>query len=67
MGPARGTTLAALWLVLLVGASRAVAAQAHAAQSSDTQPEPVLVELRLDHIASRTVQAYRVRTEVLKM
>ena len=65
MGPARGTTLAALWLVLLVGASRAVAAQAHAAQSSDTQPEPVLVELRLDHIASRTVQAYRVRTEVL--
>src|SRR5256884_6200724 len=56
MGPVRGTTLAALWLGLAVGASPSVAAQG---------PEPVLVELRLDHIASRTVQAYRVRTEVL--
>src|SRR5436305_7115842 len=56
MGPVRGTTLAALWLGLAVGASPSVAAQG---------PEPELVELRLDHIASRTVQAYRVRTEVL--
>src|SRR3989442_2425832 len=65
MSLARRTTLAGLWLVLGAGASQAVAQPARVAQARDTQPELVLVELRLDHIASRTVQAYRVRTEVL--
>jgi len=65
MAPARRTMLAGLWLVLGAGASQAVAQPARVAQARDTQPELVLVELRLAHIASRTVQAYRVRTEVL--
>ncbi len=65
MGPARRTLFAALWLVLLASTSRAVAQLVPVTSSPDSQPEPVLVELRLDHIASRTVQAYRVRTEVL--
>src|SRR5256885_4327519 len=65
MALARRTTLAGLWLVLGAGASQAVAQPARVAQARDTQPELVLVELRLAHIASRAVQAYRVRTEVL--
>jgi hypothetical protein len=65
MGPGRRTMLAALWLVLVAGASHAAAQQPRVAQASDTQPDLVLVELRLAHIASRTVQAFRVRTEVL--
>jgi hypothetical protein len=74
MSPAR-RTLGSVCLVLLAGVSRAVGAlapapmaapvPAGAAQSPDTQPEPVLVELRLDHIASRTVPGYRVRSEAL--
>jgi hypothetical protein len=60
MRPAPRTTLGSVCLVLL-----AVAAPVAGQQTPDTVPEPVLVELRLDHIASRTVQAYRVRTEVL--
>ena len=65
MALAHRTTLAGLCLVLGAGASPAVAQPARVAQARDTQPELVLVELRLAHIASRTVQSYRVRTEVL--
>src|ERR1041385_9579568 len=53
----RRTTLAVVCLMLSAGAAPA--------QRRDTTPEPVLVELRLAHVASRTVQAYRVRSEVL--
>jgi carboxypeptidase family protein len=35
------------------------------AAASDTEPEPVLVELQLGRLTSRTVQAFRVGSEVL--
>jgi hypothetical protein len=63
---ARRTTLGCVCLLLVTGVVQLRAQQPSAAvQSRDTQPEPVLVELRLDHIAGRTVQAYRIRSEVL--
>jgi hypothetical protein len=72
--PAYGVTLGALWLVLVVGAARAVAQRppAPAAPPAPTptaaaadSAQPILIELRLGHVASRTVRAYQVRTEVL--
>jgi hypothetical protein len=53
-------TRVALWLTV----AGAPAAAAQAVARSDTA-EPILVELRLGHVAGRTVAAYRLRTEVL--
>ena len=53
-------TRVALWLA--VAGAHVAAAQGAAA--ADTA-EPILLELRLGHVASRTVAAFRVRTEVL--
>ena len=52
--------MGAVWLTLSVGAP-VVAAQ----QPAGSGPEPILIELRLGHIASRTVPAFQARTEVL--
>jgi hypothetical protein len=60
MAPVWRAARVALWLTV---AGAAVAAAQQAAPS-DTA-EPILVELRLGHVASRTVSALRVRTEVL--
>jgi hypothetical protein len=60
MRPARRATPGSVCLAVVI-----FAASAPAQQPPDSTPEAVLVELRLDHIASRTVQAYRVRSEVL--
>jgi len=44
----------------------ALLAALHAAPASqDTTPEPVVIDLRIGRITSTTVQAYRVRSEVL--
>lgn len=60
MTPVWRATPVALWLTV-AGVSVAVAQRA---APPDTA-EPILVELRLGHVAGRTVAAYRVRTEVL--
>src|SRR6266571_1875412 len=61
----RSTTLGLLWVVLLAGVSPSLAQQPGRAAAGDTLPVPILVELRLDRIAARTVQAFQRRTEVL--
>src|SRR2546430_3650224 len=60
MAPVWRATRVALWLTL----AGAPAAAAQRAIPGDTA-EPILVELRLGHVAGRTVPAFRVRTEVL--
>src|SRR5256714_13619352 len=50
----------ALWITV-AGAPMAAAQRAAPADTA----EPILVELRLGHVAGRTVAAFRVRTEVL--
>src|SRR2546421_3779367 len=60
MAPVWRATRVALWLAV---AGAAVAAAQRPAPA-DTA-EPILVELRLGHVAGRTVAAFRVRTEVL--
>ena len=60
MIPVLRATQVALWLTV---AGIAVAA-AQGAARADTA-EPILVELRLGHVAGRTVAAFRLRTEVL--
>jgi hypothetical protein len=68
----RGGGRSALLTGMVVLVWRAVlpqaAAQANAAglpMPRDTAPEPVIVELQVGRLASRTVTAFRVRTEVL--
>ena len=65
MLPGRGALLSLLPLVLLVGVLSAAPPRAGAAAPGDTAPEPVLLELQLGRLASRTVQAFRVRSEAL--
>jgi hypothetical protein len=68
MRTAHRGALSALWLVLGTGAARGVAQQPPSLAASPAQADsaqPILVELRLGHVASRTVQAYQLRTEVL--
>jgi hypothetical protein len=67
MYPVGRATLRSAWLLLLAAAPPVVAQQGGAPQRQrvDSGPELVLVELRLGHLASRTVQAYRVRSEIL--
>ena len=60
MGPVWRATRVALWFTV----AGAPAAAAQRATPADTA-EPILVELRLGHVAGRTVAAFRVRTEVL--
>ncbi len=69
----RGAALSLLPLLLVVGAAfgnardvpDTVKAFTAAAPPPDSEPEPVLIELQIGRLVSRTVQAYRVRTEVL--
>ena len=63
----RGTPLAWGWLALLwcVLQTTAHAQRASGRTPPDTAPEPILVELQVGRLASRTVPALRVRTEVL--
>ncbi len=50
----------------MVSASLLLVAALHAAQAPrDTTPEPVVIDLRIGRITGTTVQAYRVRSEVL--
>src|SRR5256885_15778250 len=60
MGPVWRATRVALWFTV----AGAPAAAAQRATPADTA-EPILVELRLRHVAGRTVAAFRGRTEVL--
>src|SRR6266699_1934212 len=60
MTPISRATRVALWL----GVAGAPVAAAQGVARPDTA-EPILAELRLGHVASRTVAALRVRTEVL--
>src|SRR5437588_12702186 len=60
MAPVWRATRVALWLTV---AGAAVAAAQRPARA-DTA-EPILVELRLGHVAGRTVAAWRVGAEVL--
>ena len=57
MAPVWRATRVALWLTV----AGAPAAAAQRAIPGDTA-EPILVELRLGHVAGRTVAAFRVRT-----
>ena len=60
--------LSALWLVLGTGAARGVAQQPPAPATTSApvdSAQPILVELRLGHLVSRTVRAYQARSEVL--
>ena len=67
MSTAYRGALGALWLALGTGTARGVAQQP--APITTTAPadsaRPILVELRLGHLATRTVRAYQVGTEVL--
>ncbi len=69
------TTLGLFQLVQLAGVPRSLAQgpetgsrhpfAARAAEPADTLPEPVLLEMHVGRITSRTVQAFKVRTEAL--
>lgn len=56
---------AALLLAVSLGVVPAAPPVAGAQVAADTLVEPVIVELRIGRIAAATVQAYRVRSEVL--
>ncbi|OLC02456.1 MAG: hypothetical protein AUH46_06675 [Gemmatimonadetes bacterium 13_1_40CM_70_15] len=56
-----GTLLSLLPLQLLAGALSATVPR----PAADTEPEPVILELQLGRLASRTVPAFRVRSEAL--
>src|SRR3989454_6114913 len=60
-GGGGGTLLSLLPLQLLAGALSATVPRPPA----DTEPEPVILELQLGRLASRTVPAFRVRSEAL--
>jgi hypothetical protein len=51
--------------MLLVRAPLALLAALHVQVPQDTTPEPVVIDLRIGRITGTTVQAYRVRSEVL--
>src|SRR5256712_11878827 len=56
-----GTLLAMLPLQLVAGVLSATVPR----PPTDTEPEPVILELQLGRLASRTVRAFRVRSEAL--
>ncbi len=63
MALVRRATAGAVWLACWTSARALVAQQP--APAAVPQPEPILVELRLGHVASRTVPALQAGTEVL--
>src|SRR5712664_2958804 len=66
MLPIRGVALlAAVTLGAVVPELHASASIALARVAHDTAPEPVVIDLRIGRITGTTVQAYRVRSEVL--
>src|SRR5256885_14309391 len=72
MLPLRGVEVVALLASITLGAVRSVPAATTpvrfaplAPVPDDTAPEPVVIDLRIGRITGTTVQAYRVRSEVL--
>src|SRR6266571_3693938 len=71
MLPLRGVGVVALLASITLGAVRSVPAATPvrfaplAPVPDDTAPEPVVIDLRIGRITGTTVQAYRVRSEVL--